>query len=1215
MDEQVGREIRSCRWARISTPTERSTRVTSETFHPMCLQQLLWLPGIMRLDRSNWAAGPLWCLFLVLQFSASLPAQTRPETGTLPREQLPKSRAIDYDFDDVRIATILSWLRRVSVEPPVPLSGTVSGWLWAQAPERGWWRLGDYRVEGEITSPLLGVDRFAIREARVRFGYQQSLWTIGSAQGQIEATADDQTTTRLGQANLAATLPTDTQSNAQVNGQLSRVDLANLLRTFGLHENLPAGNAQATLRIDTKLANLSSPLTWNAGGQITISQLQYGQWQDLRAESDWTLNDAALGLNNTRLTLPGPGSPSLVASGSIQLHDNFAWQVQLPTQAVTLNQSLYTTLLPPAVPQANLPIGSIQVAGATSGTLVPWQAQYSLNLANGQLNWLGNSLANLNAQLSLTPSGLALDSLSFQTARGSLAGAALFSTRPDEPLQLNLSYEQIDLANLRAPIPLPVMTGRVTGRILLAADKSKLTDMKAIKLELAGTGQGVRIDDWGLGNIEYSAQKLADHENIDIHLQDAGGNRRWLADGAFTQTENKAWQYKIDARGNALDLSVPQLIRLIGADPQLPVPLEIVLVTGNVTLMGDTLKGLDTTEFNFSNITTLEREQRIWSQGSMAGRTTQQFIEVEQSRWQVAGSEIEAALRWYYLVQDQAVLDPTIVANKDYLRLRVQAFPIQTLEAWRLVQLPTAKDGRKPLSGLVSGSVDVQRTAGAVSWLTDWQGKVDLGLSELKLHGNDAGNVQIAGTLEPNQLDGKLTGELLKAPIAGDVKLTLQQTPTLAVSDATGQFSWSGGEINQLMGLWQAREQAAFWRGSANVKLQVDWHASGDKSGLAEIEVSQLAYRQRTIIRNLQAAAALDGDRVQLLRFNGGLGGGRVDVNGGLNLSSQLFEGLTVQLQRVSLAEVAQLVDPDWDQELTGRADVRARVYLEHGLDVHGDVRLHDAQWIGLPINELHSAFELTSPRDWSLIRLRTTNARGQVFGGRADVDFQARLGSRNAIDLRMRVDRGEVDQLSEWTGTSSVVGKGKFDAALTLTASDARSIRDLRGVLELSFEDTDARTLPVADQLTRFVPLFGLSSTEFENGKLSATISQGALRMRSLALWGRQLSVLGSGNVGMSNGRLDLQLVIRTGGGLSQQVAANYLAQLAATAVPQVELILQINRLVANRAVFLRVAGTASKPVIQPQAARMIEQALLRSLLEQAAILGPTTTALTTSK
>ncbi len=305
------------------------------------------------------------------------------------------------------------------------------------------------------------------------------------------------------------------------------------------------------------------------------------------------------------------------------------------------------------------------------------------------------------------------------------------------------------------------------------------------------------------------------------------------------------------------------------------------------------------------------------------------------------------------------------------------------------------------------------------------------------------------------------------------------------------------------------------------------------------------------------------------MRFDGGLGGGRIELRGALDLKSRLLEGVVVQLQRVSLAEVAQLIDPEWDQDLSGRADLRAQVRIDHGLDVHGDLRVHDGKWSGLPIDEMHAGFEMTGAEDWSVIRLRTSTARGRVLGGRADADMKARLGARNSVSLRLRIARGEVEQLSELTNTSSVVGKGKFDADLNVSAADLRSVRDLQGTLDLAFEDTDARTLPVADQLARFVPLIGLPSTEFERGKISATISRGDLRMRSLALWGQQLSVLGSGNVGMTSGRLDLQLVIRTGGGLSQQVAANYLTQLAASTVPPVELILQINRLVANRAVF----------------------------------------------
>ena len=1157
---------------------------------------------------SSYSAWHLARSFLALLLSIqTVQAQTDFAPGQLQRQQLPKSRALNYEFDEVRIATILGWLRRVSVEPPVPLTGTVSGWLWAQAPASGWWRVGDYRVEGEVTSPLLGVDRFAIRGARVRFGYQQGLWTIGTAQGQIETDGSAQPPQQLGQAQISATLPTNTRTTAHVEGVLASVQLANLLETFGLKENMPQGLARASFRIDTTLADLSTPLAWNATGHITANDLQWANLSGLTVDSDVSLREEVLSLTRTQVRLPGPVSQAIIFAGQLTLRDAFKWQVQLPTQTVQLNELLYRYLMPAGIKNDNLPTGAMQLAGTTHGTLSPWSAQYGLQVSNGQLAWLGNPFSNVNAQLSLTPNGLAIDSLAFQAARGSATGAAAFTSNLDEPLNITFNYQQIDLSTVRAPIELPIMTGRVSGQAKLSIDKQRLTELKSIAANVTGNGQGVRIGDWGLGNVEYKLNKLAGQNDLAVELQDAGQARLWLASGQLTSNADKSWNYKVDARGNSLDLSIPQLIRLIGTEPQLPVPLEILLVTGNVTIDGDTTRGVQATEFNFSSITTLERDRRVWSQGSMVGRTTQKFVEIKQSQWKVGGSDIEAALKWHYLTDDQPLNANPAELSRDQLKLTVNGLALETLQAWQIISLPTASDGRRGLAGDLSATVELERQAGAKSWLTNWQGQVKLLLADLKLQGNDAGRVTLDGQLTPQQWQGQVAGNLLQAPMTGDVTLKLKQEPTLAVTSATGQLTWPGAQVSQLMGLWQGREQATQWRGVSNLRTEFTWDESGEQSGTAEIEVAQLAFRQRMIVRNLRAVATLEDNRVRLVRLDGGLGGGRVDVSGALDLKTRMLEGVVVQLQRVSLEEAAQLIDPKWNQELAGRADLRAQVRIDRGLDVHGDLRLHDVKWSGVPIDEMHAGFEMTGARDWSVVRLKTSTARGRIMGGRADADLQARLGARNSVDLRLRVDRGEVEQLSKWTGTSSVVGKGKFNAVLNANAADLRSIRDLQGVLDLSFEDTDARTLPVADQLTRFVPLFGLPSTEFERGKMSATISRGDLRMRSLALWGRQLSVLGSGNVGMVSGRLDMQLVIRTGGGLSQQVASNYLTQLAATTVPQVELLLQINRLVANRAIFLRVAGTTSKPVIQPQAAQMIQRALLRSLLEQAVPIVPT--------
>ncbi len=363
-------------------------------------------------------------------------AQTDFPAGRLSREQLPKSRALDYEFDAVRISTILGWLRRVNVEPPVTLSGTVSGWLWAQAPASGWWRLGDYRVEGELTSPLLGVDRFAIREARVRFGYQQSLWTIGTAAGQIEAQSESGESRALGQANLSATLPANLRSVAHVEGQLVSVSLVELLKTFGLNESLPQGQAQATFVIDTPLANLSSPLAWTASGRIAASDLRLGNVSNVAVDTAWSLRNEVLGLTNTQISLPGPIEQRLLFAGQLKLRDTFAWQVELPNQRIQLDRSLFANLLPTEDLVANLPTGNLNIAGTTAGTLSPWSASYQLQVNNGQLNWYGNLLSNVSARLSLGKAGLAIESLALQTAVDHLLvplRSQLISTNHSQP--------------------------------------------------------------------------------------------------------------------------------------------------------------------------------------------------------------------------------------------------------------------------------------------------------------------------------------------------------------------------------------------------------------------------------------------------------------------------------------------------------------------------------------------------------------------------------------------------------------------------------------------------------------------------------------------------------------------------------------------------------------------------------------------------------------
>ncbi len=856
-----------------------------------------------------------------------------------------------------------------------------------------------------------------------------------------------------------------------------------------------------------------------------------------------------------------------------------------------------------------LPTGQIRLTSTAGGTLSPWSAAYSATLSSPELQFLGNTLTNLSTALRLDASGVHVDSLKTSVNGGQVEATGTLPSAPEDRIAVNISFNAIDLSALRAPIELPAMSGIVSGKGTVDVQQKQMADLNSLGIVLNGTGDRVTVADWGLGDVNYSVRKAVDSPTINLDLRDRSSGQRWQAQGVVQPDESNNWLYNITASGAKLDLSARQLIALISGDAPASVPFEILLVTGQLQFKGSTGTGLDETRFDFTELTTLTSNNVEFATGTLAGRTSQRLLAIDRAHIKIGPGTIDGAVKWHWQRPDRNDSD------SDKLQLKIAGFDLASIKSWRLPSLESTFARVQSIEGQLNADINLERSAAQANGvLTGWMGALDLAIGDLVVRKQAIGSLSANGELTTNQWRGEVKGDVLSAPLRGNIELAVDRTSGFEFESVRGNVQWIGAEAGRLLGIWQPRKQASQWRGTLNLrsefsaplvtrtKTDVRSDSTTGASGFVEIEVPQLVYKNRTIVRELLASGRLENDTVRLTRFDGSVGGGRVDVSGAYELPTGRFFGLVVNLQRISLEEAIHLVDPDMAVDLQGRADMRVRVNIARGYDLHGSLRLRDTLFMGIPISEAHSDFELNADQPGSVIRIHAANVRGRAFGGRLNGDVRARLSSRTALEVRATVQRGEVEQLSEWSGTSSVVGRGKFDGVVEIAASDFRTSRDLQGRVDLDFEDTDARTLPIAGQLARFVPLFGLPSTEFERGRLVATISRGDLRMRSLALWGRQLSVIGSGNVGLVSGQLDLQLVVRVGGGLSQQIAANYLTQLAASAVPPVELVLQINRLVANRAIFLRVAGTTSQPVIQPQAGRIVEQALLRSLLEQAA-------------
>ncbi|MGN6543981.1 MAG: hypothetical protein ACTHK7_02955 [Aureliella sp.] len=1119
----------------------------------------------------NVAAQVQWPISAAISAAASAPAAAQPDDQAAAQPiAAPTPVNASVNFQGVDLARL-----NVPIKLP-PLAGVVSGTAQATLNSANPTDLRNAAVSARGTGTNVRVGDFDLGQVTYAADKTAQADALALSLG-----------AQFSGGSIASQVNWPTGESTMVSGSLNYQNV-NLAQLRVPSQQLPpmagvvSGTAQATLnRAD--LTDLRNAVVSARGtgtnvrvGDFDLGQVTYAADKTAEADALALSLGAQFSGGSIATQVNWPTAEATMVTASINYQNVNLAQLRVPSQPLPPMAGIVSGTAQATLDRSqptNLQNAVINVRGTGAGVRIR-------DIDLGQITYAANKNADAEAV------GL---SLAAQIAGGNVAAEALWPTVEKKSLTASVNYQRIDLARLTLPADLsanvPRMTGIVSGSAAATLDPARLTALHATAFNVRGDGAGVRIADWGFGRLTYAASKDAGADRIALSLADEAPRPRWSGDGTVAPDQAGNWTYDIRAKADRLDLSFAQLVRLIAPKTQVPAPIAIVLTTGNLAFRGDSARGLTATEFDLSQLEALQQSGARWAIGSLAGRTSPTLIEIKQSDFQIGGGTIQLATTWHRS-------GPGI----DRVQLDMKHFSLATLRDWGAAVVPVA------IAGQADIGLDVQRPAGRPSWLVGWVGSLAMTVEKLAVRGQPVGTLTATGDLNADRWHTQVSGEVFEAPLSGSADVLIAQQPSEHISGVRGTLKWLGGAAERLIALWQGPENAAKWRGVTNLQAEIDWQVDGPRTGFVRLDIPQLAYEGRTVARAFTLDAQIDNDRVRLVRFEGGLAGGRVDASGNYNIAQQRASGVVVHLQRISLKEAIQLYDPDMAADVKGRADLRVRVHFTPGVDMHGALILHDAVLSGVPVSEAHSDFELNASPDYSIVRLRAANIRGRGFGGMLDGDLTAHLSSRRSFQARAQIRRGEVEQLSKWLGTTSVIGRGKFDADLELGANRFVTTRDLSGRLDFRFSDTDAQTLPVADQLARFVPLFGLPSTEFERGRIVGFISQGALRMRSLALWGRQLSVLGSGSIGLANQRLDVQLVIRVGGGLTEQIASNYLAQLAATSVPPLELILQINRLVANRAIFLRVGGTASKPVIQPQAGRMIEQALLRSLLEQVA-------------
>ena len=400
------------------------------------------------------------------------------------------------------------------------------------------------------------------------------------------------------------------------------------------------------------------------------------------------------------------------------------------------------------------------------------------------------------------------------------------------------------------------------------------------------------------------------------------------------------------------------------------------------------------------------------------------------------------------------------------------------------------------------------------------------------------------------------------------------------------------------------------WRGSRGTCARRVWHpcagrfslsldytfdAEGNPVGTGQVELRELGYGKRSTNSSLSSPIRLTAEGLDLTALGGQFAGGtfRGRVEYGFNRGQRRSASLTLDN-----ADAAELLRPLGFTQVEGRISATLRSRLGPEIRGGGTVVATRAKLGGVEVSDLRI------PLTWSGataggLQLVVRDATGTVATGR--VTGRADVTYRDAARVEARAEFVDVSiaALASSFGSNSY-GVGRATGRLDLNGTQVRSVNDLNGSLTATFGETTATELPfIGGAANLFTNPRGL--TRFDRGSLTARLGGGLVRVQSLSLAGSSAQLHAEGSIGVTTGRLDLDVVYNTG-----SVGPNIpLLRVVARNIPAigpipVGLIVRVSEALSNRVVRVAVGGTTRSPSYSVNAARLLTENAVRFFATQ---------------
>lgn len=377
-------------------------------------------------------------------------------------EDAPTYVKANLKLKDVNLPELL---KKVGVEVPIKLEGTVSLDVKAEIPISGDTSLKNYRIDGSLTSEKFIFENMTLLDFKALVVFRDGLLTMTELSGTI---ADPQKPgTFLGTASFGVEPRTELKAELK----LTDIPLDEIVKAAPSLKGLATGRLSGVAKVQAPADKLADPASFVASATITSDELSGlgRKAKNLTVQIDVKDGIATL----TKAAANVEGLP-IKGNGTLKLTDSFAFD------ATILTEPSDTAAIEKIVPEAGLPFtltGKFDTTTKVTGTLQPLTYELGGKF-NAQNLKVGEALVNkISTDWALSQTQISLKNIDAVVKDGTLKGDATVPLADKgDGLNANLTIVNLDLDEIvkASPDYAGLAGGILSGKINVQAPADKL---------------------------------------------------------------------------------------------------------------------------------------------------------------------------------------------------------------------------------------------------------------------------------------------------------------------------------------------------------------------------------------------------------------------------------------------------------------------------------------------------------------------------------------------------------------------------------------------------------------------------------------------------------------------------------------------------------------------------------------------------------------------